>query len=484
MAAEIMIHQIQASSLPAPVRHAPTLLRVTNHTASIKIDAVATITPVNDDGEIPRRFFRFTPYEQLSARMEKVDVLTDFIAKVESIEHVDTQNGNSLLRVPLTDLGRQTIVVALWREIVALIDTAALSATDHTVIAAFASVKVIDFHGDMQLESTAATRVEIDPDMQIATELANSFQPPGPGAELRVTYTPPIADRERMTLTALYQETLKTLYNGKYTCEATITEIVAERSWFFVRCMPCKRTILAQPEGYKCPRHGIASLKYRYAVNCAIEDAAGSKAYITVFDEGMNTLLGVKCYDMITKHKYSDATKTPEPVYALKGMRMVFLLQKGEMANDDILSFVVNKVFHPGNDAEASASIAAPGALARLTAGPKSEDQLANTLPHPHNTKDLAAVPQAHAPSDTTAQLDAATLSVTEQQQNNGLAPVTPMKQAAATHAHNMRGNTSAHANLFPTSSEQTAKAAAKKTHQAEKNEDAALKKPKMEAPK
>ncbi|KAK9047978.1 hypothetical protein SSX86_033060, partial [Deinandra increscens subsp. villosa] len=395
-------------------QHAPTLLRVANHTASIKIDAVTTITAVTDGVDIPRSFYRFIPYPQLSARMEKVDVLT----------------------------------------------------------------------GDMQLESTATTRVEIDPDMEIAAEIASSFQPPAPGAEPRITYTLPISDRERMTLAALYQESIKTLYDGKYRCEATITEIAAGRSWFFVRCMPCKRTILAQQGGYKCPRHGIASLKYRYAVNCTIEDAAGSKAYITVFDEGMNALLGVKCYDMITKHNYSDAAKTPDPVYAIRGMRMVFLLQKGEIANDDILSFVVNKVFHPGNEIEASTSITAPETLARLAAAPDSGNQVANTLPHSPDKEETDALPLSHTPVNIVAQPDAATGVVVEQQHNKSLAPVTPVKQPGTAHARAMHANTSGTAALPTATSAQTNTVAAKKTRQAEKNDHAALKKVKIEPPK
>ncbi|KAK9071795.1 hypothetical protein SSX86_008224 [Deinandra increscens subsp. villosa] len=181
-------------------QNAPTIMRVAAHTASIKIDSVTTITAADDDSAIPRRFFRFTPHEELALRMERIDVLTDYIGKVESIEHVETQFGNSLIRVTVQGLSGDPIAVALWREIAALVDLDALAATDKPVIAAFASVKVIDLHDEMQLESTAATRVEINPDIAVAHELAARLDLAGPTDAPRVTFTPPIVDRERRTL--------------------------------------------------------------------------------------------------------------------------------------------------------------------------------------------------------------------------------------------------------------------------------------------
>ncbi|KAK9050005.1 hypothetical protein SSX86_031026 [Deinandra increscens subsp. villosa] len=392
-------------------QNAPTIMRVAAHTSSIKIDAVTTITAVEDDNAIPRSFFRFTPHEELSLRMEKVDVLTDFIARVESIEHVETQFGNSLLRLTVQGLSGDPIVVALWREIAALVDVDALAATDKPVIVALASVKVIDFHGDMQLESTAATRVEINPDIEMAHELAARYHMAPPADAPRVTFTPQISDRERRTLAAIYQDDVRGLFDIMCTCEATVTEITKDRSWYFVRCLACKRTILPQGNTYTCPRHGTASLKYRYSVNCVIEDGTG-KAYVTVFDEPMTTMLGTRCYDMITREGYFDAAKTPDPLLVIRGMRMIFKLQKGEVSRDNILKFVVNKVFHPSTDIDASSSAAASvvsGSIP-LVVGPSVERAA------------LLQQPLIAAAAGADALLDKRLM----------LAPVTPAKTAAA----------------------------------------------------
>ncbi|KAK9047920.1 hypothetical protein SSX86_033118 [Deinandra increscens subsp. villosa] len=321
MAAEVAIHQIQQSSLPAPVRvrvnrkwliykrrkwgsyllidkhgntmhamymqadkevleskinvmecyifddyvceYAPTKMRVASHKAAIKIDGVATITMIDDDSSIPREWFNFLPYSQLRNRMDQIDYLIDFIGKVEEIEHIDTENNNSLLRVTMKAASGDPIVVALWREIVALVDTQALAATDRVVIVALSSVKVVNFGGNMELESTSASRVVVSPNLKIAHEMTLSFQLPVATDEPRIKYTPRLSERDRMTLASLYQEDMNKIHDIKCSCEATITDITRGRPWFFVRCIPCKRTITLAQDGYKCPRHGEAGLKYR-----------------------------------------------------------------------------------------------------------------------------------------------------------------------------------------------------------------------------
>ncbi|KAK9053646.1 hypothetical protein SSX86_024720 [Deinandra increscens subsp. villosa] len=324
MAAEVAIHQIQQSSLPAPVQgntmhamyrqadegalekkinimdcyifddyvcqYAPTKMRVGSHKAAIKIDDITTITRVDDDTNIPREWFNFLPYSQLRDIMDQIDYLIDFIGKVEDIEHIDTDNNNSLLRVTMKAASGDPIIVALWKEIVALVDTKALAATDRVVIVALSSVKVVDFGGNMELESTAATRVTVNPDIKIANEMAQSFQLPLATDARRIRYTPKTSERDRMTFASLYQEDMNKIHGEKYSCEATITDIIAGRPWFFVRCIPCKRTIMLAQGGYTCPRHGESGLKYRYYVNCTLEDTTG-RAHAAIFDEGITTML-------------------------------------------------------------------------------------------------------------------------------------------------------------------------------------------------
>ncbi|KAK9070191.1 hypothetical protein SSX86_010591 [Deinandra increscens subsp. villosa] len=391
-------------------QHAPTIMRVASHTAAIKIDSITTITEVEDDNNIPKTWFSFPSPKELADRKDRLEVLSDFIGKVEDIEHIETENNNSLLRITMKDASGEPIIVALWKEIVALVDTEALAATDRVVIAALQSIKVVDFGGDMQLESTAATRVVINPDLEVAHEMAKRFQPPEASTEPRIRYTSKVSQPDKMTLGSLYQEDMRKIYDlpanlvpnssnllclsqdMKYTCEATVTDITPGRTWFFVRCLPCKRTITAGKDGYSCPRHGEAGLKYskrrihpdiaslavlidayqcllsyRYCVNCTLEDAS-ARVHACVFDEGVNTMLGIKCYDMITKQGYSDAAKIPDPVYTLRGMRMVFLLQNGEMSHESILKFTVNRVSQPSANTEQLTSASPAKIMPVLTA--------------------------------------------------------------------------------------------------------------------
>ncbi|KAK9051562.1 hypothetical protein SSX86_028189 [Deinandra increscens subsp. villosa] len=151
-------------------------MKVTPNIASIKIQKQTTIISIEDMDEIPEHYYKFTPINTIQSLPTDNEFLIDCMGRVCGIQHVDTQFYGSILKVKLQDIHGNDVVVALWEEINKSVDRQALSATNQEVIVAVLGAKVTKNHqGAMQLESTGATRVLINPEFEEANALATSY---------------------------------------------------------------------------------------------------------------------------------------------------------------------------------------------------------------------------------------------------------------------------------------------------------------------
>ncbi|KAK9057689.1 hypothetical protein SSX86_022525 [Deinandra increscens subsp. villosa] len=154
---------------------APSMLRVARHPVAISMDKFTPIMPIPDTGDIPRFYFNFTPKKDLSNRVGKNDTLIDFIGRVERVTAAQTETRGVLTKIMLEDDCNEQIEVTLWEEIGRTVNVDALNATDHHVIAAITGLRVTRPLGPLQLQSTSATIVHIDPDIEEAKSMATRY---------------------------------------------------------------------------------------------------------------------------------------------------------------------------------------------------------------------------------------------------------------------------------------------------------------------
>ncbi|KAK9055107.1 hypothetical protein SSX86_026187 [Deinandra increscens subsp. villosa] len=191
---------------------APTFNRVAVHTASLEIDKDLAVEPLVDDAGIPDVYFNFLPYEQLSTKVLKNQQLTDYIGKVDDLEHAEVQNNNSVLRLKVTAPRTKPVVVALWKEIHSKLDLSAITNADEEVIVALTALKVVPQQNGVQLQSSGGTRVLINPHIPIAQEMAERFKAdrnttPVSKLSLRSVKTvDTVAEDEICTIGHLYQQ--------------------------------------------------------------------------------------------------------------------------------------------------------------------------------------------------------------------------------------------------------------------------------------
>ncbi|KAK9056522.1 hypothetical protein SSX86_023884 [Deinandra increscens subsp. villosa] len=140
---------------------APSLMKVVRHAAAISMDKSTPITPIADTDNIPRYYFNFTEKKDLYERADKNYTLTDFIGRVDRVTNAQTESRGVLTKIMLED--NRTV------------DVDALNATDHHVIVAITGLRVTKTMGPLQLQSTSATIVHIDPDIEKVRSMAAGY---------------------------------------------------------------------------------------------------------------------------------------------------------------------------------------------------------------------------------------------------------------------------------------------------------------------
>ncbi|KAK9062767.1 hypothetical protein SSX86_019957 [Deinandra increscens subsp. villosa] len=247
---------------------APTYNRVAVHAASLDIDRKLTADPLTDDGTIPKTYFNFLPYEQLSTKLLKNQQLTDYIGKVEDLEWAEIQKTNSVLRMKVTTPGCKPVTVALWKEIHLPLDLSLITDVDEEVIVAFTALKVMPQQSGLQLQSSGGTRVIINPQIPLAQEMAERFRAARMGTPVSkitlrcITHVDRISESDITTIGHLYQQDIQAL-QSLHTVEATITEFTEARGWFFVNCTACGCRIYEKDSVYSCDKHKQQHLSYR-----------------------------------------------------------------------------------------------------------------------------------------------------------------------------------------------------------------------------
>ncbi|KAK9070527.1 hypothetical protein SSX86_010929 [Deinandra increscens subsp. villosa] len=323
---------------------APTFNKVALHTESLEVDRHLVVEPLADDETFPKM--------------------------VEDLEHVETGNNNSVLRLKVSEQGN-TVVVALWKEIHTKLDLGAITDADHHVIVAFTALKVVAYQRGPQLQSSAGTKVEIEPHITVARDMADWFRDHGVGepenrlAVPQVRFLEKTSEKDRATIGHLMQQDRSTLKEGVYTVEATLASFTEGRGWFFVTCTECKAMVYDNNMTYSCEKHKQQHLRYSYSVNCNIQDDTDA-ANVTVFDRGMLAMTGIRCYNMLGDGAVTDHKVLPPLIEAQKGAKWIFQVKNGERFGGGSLKFTVNGVFKTNESTPPSLTAAGPSGKDKL----------------------------------------------------------------------------------------------------------------------
>ncbi|KAK9059840.1 hypothetical protein SSX86_020544 [Deinandra increscens subsp. villosa] len=273
---------------------------------------------------------------------------SDYIGRVDDVEHAEVSSSNSVLRLKITTPWTKPVMLALWKEIHSTLDLSPIIDADDDIVVAFTALKVVPHQRDVQLQSTGGTRVIISPQLPIARDMAERFRANRQGTPVAkislrtVRNLDTVAESDVRTMGHLYQQESGRL-KDVHTVETTITDFTSGRGWFFVTCTACNKRIYENNMEFSCSKHRQQHLNYSYSVNCTIEDHTGS-ANVTIFDRGVLTMIGIRCYDMFSEKGFTDHKQLPPQIAALRGTKWLIQVKGGERYDNNLLKFTANTV--------------------------------------------------------------------------------------------------------------------------------------------
>ncbi|KAD6119722.1 hypothetical protein E3N88_10993 [Mikania micrantha] len=289
---------------------APAQMKVVAHPAALRIGRASSIIPIENNSLIPSTYFNFIGYEHLRSRLNNHQLLT---GKIDDTWYENTNNG-TVMRLKIADPIKEPIHITLWPEIACSVNTEPIINADHHVVVAVTSLKVIEFRDKIRLESTSATHVYVDPDIDIAKSIASTFEKlegpklPGQTFQKTIQTIESPSKRNRTTIAALQSQNPSEMPGIAFTCHASVTAFNNRRS---------------------C-----------YCLAATLADDTGSIS-VTIFDQAVTSVIGISCYEMVVQRGYTDTTIIPEPLLSIKGQDKIYRLERGSASSP----FKVNRIF-------------------------------------------------------------------------------------------------------------------------------------------
>ncbi|KAK1434098.1 hypothetical protein QVD17_11016 [Tagetes erecta] len=326
---------------------------VVPHPACIILGTRTTFTVFNDKN-IPRNYFNFADYDQLRLRCDNHLLLTDYIGRMERPSNILNRSNKIMLKITLQDQSESFIEATLWEDVAYSFDREEALKQPQPVILALTSMKVTEYKGSLQLGSTNATTVTVNPDIVELEDIIKRFKeikgesPTYP--ILQRTINSGDVERNRLTLEDILGKKPEENARIKFTCLASITDIENYGTWYYESCSQCKKKLIPKEQKLACPDHGeIEDPRYLYCVNATIADNTSSCS-VVLFNEPMTTLLGYDCHDMVVREGYTDPHILPAPMRLIRGKPKIFQVQFQTLRKEGSATLRVNNVFEPTPD--------------------------------------------------------------------------------------------------------------------------------------
>ncbi|KAK9075401.1 hypothetical protein SSX86_003724 [Deinandra increscens subsp. villosa] len=324
-------------------------INIVNHPTHLLIGAGTSITELPDDGHLPVHCFRPMTYYELREICDRQDEYTDYIGYLQRKDYLPTKTGDQLLKLTISNSRGRRITAALWKEVNQSADKVnrqQLETVTMPALIALASVRVTDYLGDVQLQSTPATYLYINPTGPIIDSLVQRLKERDD--ELSITEgggdLPPEISDDKVTVAQLQQMDRDALIGRTLIVEGTVADLHITKGWYYNACPHCPKTAKKSGAQRGCASHGLfAEPRPTYCIGTTLTDhTATMKA--TLFDDAAKLLVGRECSDLIINGGYTDPTVLPDPVQAIKGKAKSFHLELQRDARPGRLSMSVNGV--------------------------------------------------------------------------------------------------------------------------------------------
>ncbi|XP_045823690.1 replication protein A 70 kDa DNA-binding subunit B-like isoform X2 [Trifolium pratense] len=218
------------------------------------------------------------------------------------------------------------------------------------VVVQFAKIKT--FRGSISIQNIInATRLFVNPAIEEADALkngiaANGIETPSTipllGARAKPSYEEDfLLNYPKITIAELVEKA----EDGVYVVCAVVDGLVEGEDWWYPACN-CHRSVVADSGAYYCKvcvKH-VYQMFPRYKVKFRVADSTGNAVFV-VFDSDMRLLIHKDCSDVVAAFKPESSIEYPTDFKLLKGMRLLFKVEKVTNAFEQFdVSYKVKRV--------------------------------------------------------------------------------------------------------------------------------------------
>ncbi|KAK9069945.1 hypothetical protein SSX86_010343 [Deinandra increscens subsp. villosa] len=179
----------------------------------------------------------------------------------------------------------------------------------------------------LQLESTSATTIEIEPPVE---DYRESMQELKRIPKARTIVYGQQTDKDiRDNITTLQNVVSMnpdTIDNYRFACKAAIKEFHGYKKWYRRKCpnSDCDDTLRPEEDYLLCKHCGrIDNPVYTYCVNGTLDDGTATLA-VVFFDNAMTQAIGIDCETMVLRNGYEDPKVIPSPILSLAGQEKIY----------------------------------------------------------------------------------------------------------------------------------------------------------------
>ncbi|KAK9075428.1 hypothetical protein SSX86_003751 [Deinandra increscens subsp. villosa] len=307
-------------------------LNIISHPVHLLLGPAATITQVDKPDDFPCHYFEPMIYSELRSICDKKEEVTDYIGFLQRKEYRPTKSKDQMLKLIISDSRGRRITAALWKEVNQSpdkVDKQQLEEAELPTLIALTSVKVTDFMGTLQLQSTPATYLYINPVSPVIDLLLDRLRDreDAPQDGQAIALPPAAVAGDKITVAELQQMDRDMLNARTVIVEGTIIELHISKGWFYNACTSCPSPAKKSGDQWACASDGrFPAPRPTYCIGATIADHTVS-IKTTLFDEAASLLIGKECSELIVTDGYTDPTIIPEPVQAARGKRKAFHLE-------------------------------------------------------------------------------------------------------------------------------------------------------------
>ncbi|KAL0376669.1 UNVERIFIED_CONTAM: hypothetical protein Scaly_0784500 [Sesamum calycinum] len=250
--------------------------------------------------------FNFVEFDEIDEKLQSTKELDIYgiLVKVKESRTTTSSKGAQKQVREITIINKQyrPIVISLWEDLAKNEGLQLQEIAHQNPIIAIAKVTAKKYLGELQLQSTAASIIQIDPNCEEIQHIQKWFQRNNDPAKIRErAMIQRMIDAKEATLKEIIHNRNSLSQDTYYSFNGTVERVENKSSIWYDSCKKCAVSVYKNSEGVSCRKCNEDDIqttpRYRLLLNVVHED---DSALITIFEEAATIYVGCTVEEYLT----------------------------------------------------------------------------------------------------------------------------------------------------------------------------------------